>query len=95
MPLTDLPAIAYSASNQLRLYDCDDTSCSSGTARTLDSTNPFIRYPAMVIRDDGTPLIVYSSAPDLYVVSCVDDRCSQATPRRLAFETLFADGFED
>ncbi|MDJ0655692.1 MAG: hypothetical protein QNJ40_16120 [Xanthomonadales bacterium] len=95
MPVTDLPVIAYSASNQLRLYDCENPSCSSGTAITLDSSNPFIRYPAMVIRDDGTPLIVYSSSPDLYVISCQDSGCSQATSQALAFNELFADGFEE
>lgn len=62
----------------LRLYDCADAVCSSGTARTLVSVgNPGVGI-ALLLRADGRPLIAYidDGADVLRVFSCSNAACT-------------------
>jgi len=80
------PLIAYRSLGALalRLFDCADTVCSSGTARNIDGGDG--RYSAMVIRDDGRPMIAYNRPRNpsaLRVYDCVDAQCTDGTIRTL------------
>lgn len=79
------PLIAYrgGAENGLRVYDCADTDCTTGTIRPLDPV------PAagigIAIRPNGNPLIVYGdttpSVRAMKVYDCDDPNCASGTAR--------------
>ncbi len=75
-----LPLIAYQNDGQdddLKVYDCADVDCSSGTARTIDASEDTGYYTSLAIRSDGLPIISYFDGmnDDLRVYSCGDARC--------------------
>ncbi len=92
-PASGLPIISYyDGSNvDLKVYDCTNTDCSAGTARTLDSTGSMGQYTSIAIRPaSGLPMISYYDATnaDLKVYDCSNAACSAGTVR-----TLDAAGF--
>jgi hypothetical protein len=83
-----LPIISYysyDAGGALKVYDCADAACSTGTSRALDESGDVGRYTAVAIRDSGLPIISYrdSSNDDLKVYDCADAACSTGTDRIL------------
>lgn len=81
----DLPLIAYyDATNaDLKIYDCDDTACSSGTARTADGTGSSVGgMTSIAIRADGRGVVAYYSqtGTDLKLYFCADANCSTGAP---------------
>jgi hypothetical protein len=79
----NLPVIAYldaDASPELRLYDCDDSDCSTGTVRTLDSTNVDPTVPVSVTIDaNGRPVVFYrgsGAANGLNAYVCSNTDCT-------------------
>jgi hypothetical protein len=83
-----LPIISYysyDAGGALKVYDCADAACSTGTSRALDESGDVGRYTAVAIRDSGLPIISYrdSSSDDLKIYDCADAACSTGTDRIL------------
>ena len=91
------PVISYydSINRDLKLYDCHDSACITGIARTLDSGGDVGRGSSVAIRDDGTPIVSYSDASNnnFKVFACADSNCSQGTSAT-PLPTLLADGEE-
>jgi hypothetical protein len=84
------PIIAYYAADDLfdgdlKVYVCANTSCSSGTARTLDSGDDDVGagQVSMVIGSDNNPVIAYHDSTNsrLKVYFCADTNCSSGTTR--------------
>ncbi len=82
---TGNPIISYQDSatgaGQLRVYSCDDPSCSSGTARTIDNGPLTGFFTSIAIGTDGNPVISYwdGSGKDLRIIACADPTCSSST----------------
>ena len=74
------PLLAYHEDGlgSLRLYDCADAVCSSGTRRNLVGTGDAGEGIAMVLRSDGRPLIAFidDTADALRMYSCNDAACT-------------------
>ena len=83
------PLVAYAEAvgvgdSDLRLYDCADASCSTGTTRTLDGASDSAGEDvAIAIRPDGRPILAYfyGSASDLRLFDCADVDCLTGTVR--------------
>jgi len=83
------PLVAYAEAGgvgdrDLRLYDCADASCSSGTARTLDgATDSAGQDVVIAIRPDGRPILAYhyGTSADLRLFDCADVDCLAGTVR--------------
>jgi len=77
------PIISYydATSGDLKVFDCTDTACSSGTARILDEAGTVGKTTSIAIRDSGNPIISYSDGTngDLKVFHCTDTACSSGT----------------
>jgi hypothetical protein len=75
------PIISYYDldNGNLKVFDCGNAICSSGTARTLDSNSIVGLYSSIAIRIDGHPIISYfdQSNGNLKVFSCGDPNCAQ------------------
>jgi hypothetical protein len=75
------PVIAYHAyptvreEEDLKLYVCADTSCSSGSASTLDAGG---RFPALAIGSDNNPIISYTGGDyaSLRLAVCANASCT-------------------
>jgi len=91
------PVISYydSVNQDLKLYDCLDTACITGLARTLDSNGDVGRGSSVAIHDDGTPIVSYYDATNtnFKVFACADAGCTQGTSAT-PFPSLLADGRE-
>jgi len=63
--------------DDLKLFDCSNVACSSGSARTLDSAGSVGAFASIAIRDNGLPVISYWDVTndDLKLYSCGDERC--------------------
>src|SRR6056297_2063659 len=86
------PVISYydSINRDLKLYDCHDSACITGIARTLDSGGDVGRGSSVAIRDDGTPIIAYVGAnADLGIFACDNTSCSGLFP---GANSLFSTG---
>lgn len=89
------PLIAYQqvGNNILRLYDCDDSQCTTGTPKSLDDLAdlPFVShfYLSLVVRNDDRAVISYwdqdQGALKFYL--CADTNCDTGVSR-----TLISDG---
>ena len=81
------PLIAYydATNTSLRLYDCADATCASGTRRTLDSLGDVGANVALAIRPNGLPVVAYRSttAASLKLYDCGNAACSTGTARTL------------
>jgi len=84
------PVIAYydgEDGGDLKVYVCANTSCSSGTARSLDSGSDVVagNQISMVIGSDNNPVIAYHAYPtvredeDLKLYLCADTSCSSGS----------------
>jgi hemin uptake protein HemP len=84
-----LPIISYRATGNLKVFDCANTACSSGIARTLDSDGNVGAHTSIAIRNDGLPIISYrdSTNQNLKAYDCANAACSSGTAR-----TLYSDG---
>lgn len=69
----------------LRIYDCADAVCSSGTARNIATMGDAGEGIALVLRADGRPLIAYieATADSVNVYSCNDMSCTTGTATTL------------
>lgn len=88
------PIISYFANSSgfaiagLGVYDCDDTACSSGTARTVDGVSAATAlglHTSIAVRDTGNPIISYWDAINaaLKVYDCADPACASGTAQTL------------
>ncbi len=81
------PIISYQdVTNQdLKVYDCANSSCSTGTARTLDSSGNVGSNPVITLRTDGIPIISYKDMTNnvIKVFDCGDSGCSSGTARSI------------
>ncbi len=77
-----LPIISYynATNGDLKVYHCDDMTCSSGTSTTLDSVGIVGEYSSITIGQDGYPLISYYDRTngDLKVAHCQNTACTSA-----------------
>ncbi len=91
--LDGLPIISYyDASNgDLKVYHCDDMTCSSGVTTTLDSDGIVGEYSSITIGRDGYPLISYYDRTNgnLKVALCGNTACTSASVMRM--DGLFDD----
>ncbi|QOC21809.1 hypothetical protein IC757_12295 [Wenzhouxiangella sp. AB-CW3] len=84
-----LPVVSYSdrTAGALKVYDCDNVVCSSGTVRTLysDSNINMGHFSSIAIRDNGRPIISYfgSNRSDLKVFDCDNAQCSSGAVHTL------------
>ena len=83
-----LPIVSYYDNNpneSLKAFDCSNTACSAGTARTLDSGGLVGEYSSIAIRDSGLPIISYYDAGNegLKAFDCSNTACSAGTARTL------------
>ncbi|MFP6565488.1 MAG: hypothetical protein VCC68_13515, partial [Myxococcota bacterium] len=74
------PLVSYHSSwgSELRILDCDDVACSTGTTSTLYTDGIQGVWNAMALRADGIPLIASRDDTDqqLDLVTCSDADCS-------------------
>ncbi len=77
-----LPIISYynATNGDLKVYHCDDMTCSSGTSTTLDSAGIVGEYSSITIGQDGYPLISYYDRTngDLKIAHCQNTACTSA-----------------
>ena len=82
-----LPIISYhdETNGSLKVFDCTNVACSSGTARTLDSDGNVGLFSAIAIRDNGLPIISYrnGSSSSLMAFDCRNSACSWGNARLL------------
>ncbi len=81
------PLVAYhdETNGNLKLYDCADAACATGTRRILDSVGDVGEYIAMAIRPNGLAVIAYRAvtAQSLKFYDCTNAACSTGTARTL------------
>ena len=81
------PVVAYldTTNLDLKIYVCADENCTTGTARTLDSTGDVGRFPSIIMRPGNKALIAYQDLTegDLKVYDCFDDGCTSGVARAL------------
>jgi hypothetical protein len=81
------PVVAYHdvTNGNLKLYDCADPTCASGTRRILDSPGDVGESVSVAIRPNGLPVVAYrdvtSQALKLY--DCSNVACTSGTARTL------------
>lgn len=79
----DRPFLVYHEESfgRLRMRDCADPTCSSGTSRNLVAVGDAGEGIALALRPDGRPLIAYlsDSTDSLSVYSCDDPACTTGT----------------
>jgi len=79
-----LPIISYfdqSTNNDLKVAHCDDVTCTSGVANTIDAPLSVGLFTSITIGTDGLPIISYHelfSPSDLKVAHCNDVTCTSA-----------------
>jgi hypothetical protein len=76
----DRPLLAYHDESQgnVRLYDCADATCSSGTGRTLASSGDVGEGIALGLRSDGRPVLAWinDTTDTAFFHACEDAACS-------------------
>lgn len=83
------PIVSYYHFNAgvLKVYDCADAACSSGTVRILDEGdgNRVGGYTSIAVRASGNPIISYwdESAENLKLFDCTNAACSSGAVRIL------------
>lgn len=73
------PLVAYGlGGGSIRIFDCANTGCTSGTARTLDATSgqDVEEEIGVAVRSDGRPVLVYQGASGMQLLSCKQPNCS-------------------
>lgn len=83
----DRPLLAYhdDTLGNVRLYDCADSTCSSGTARTLASSGDVGEGIALALRSDGRPVLAWinDSTDTAFFHACDDASCSSGVTTSL------------
>jgi hypothetical protein len=81
------PVLAYydSIGQTLKIYLCNNTACSIGTARVLDGLGAPAVYVSLAIRTDGRPVIAYhnNASAILRLYICEDPECSSGMAKTL------------
>lgn len=81
------PLIAYydATNTSLKLYDCADAACASGTRRNVDNSSDVGANVAIAIRPNGLPVIAYRSVnlDSLRFYDCSNLACTTGTARTL------------
>lgn len=76
----DRPLLAYhdDSLGNVRLYDCADNTCSSGTARTLATSGDVGEGIALALRSDGRPVLAWinGSTDTAFFHACDDAACA-------------------
>jgi hypothetical protein len=93
----DRPLIAYydNVNLDLKLYDCANAACASGTIRTLDANGDVGQWVSIARRPDGRPVIVYQyNSTDLRFYDCANADCTSGSARTLD-STNVVGGFAD
>jgi hypothetical protein len=80
------PLVAYTDNTRgkVRIYDCANTQCTSGSAHDAPDANTLIGQSLnMILRDDGTALLSYFDdiANDLRILDCTNTSCNSGTTR--------------
>jgi hypothetical protein len=77
------PLIAYydATNTSLKLYNCADAACVSGTGRTVDNSSDVGANVALAIRPSGLPVIAYRSVNlgSLRFYDCSNVACTTGT----------------
>lgn len=83
----DRPVLAYheNSNGSLRLYDCADPVCASGTRRTLDSAGDVGEDISIAIRPNGFPVVAYRDVSNLSLklYDCNNVACTTGSARIL------------
>jgi len=72
------PIVAYGLGGTVKLFDCANVQCTSGTARTVDvvDTSFSDQEIALALRSDDRPVLAYPAGPgQLRVLSCRTATC--------------------
>lgn len=81
------PVLAYheDALGSVRLYNCADAVCSSGSMRNIATAGDAGEGIALALRGDGRPLIAYidGSGDSLHIYSCSNAECTAGTSSAL------------
>jgi len=81
------PLVAYhdESNGNLKVYDCADASCASGSRRLLDSAGDVGENIALAIGPGGLPVIAYRNviSQSLRFYACANAACSSGTARTL------------
>lgn len=81
------PLVAYhdQTNGNLKVYDCADAACASGTRRLLDSVGDVGENIAIAIAPGGLPVIAYRNVTSqlLRLYACANAACSSGTARTL------------
>lgn len=76
------PLIAYweSLNRDLKVFDCDNSDCSSGTVRPLDTLGDVGRFPSIALGSDNLPIISYRDFDNgLKIFKCSNLSCSSGS----------------
>jgi hypothetical protein len=81
------PVLAYASDDGLSLYDCADQTCTSGTARTLQTAGDVGSDVSIALRADGRPVLAYYAigSGNLGFYDCANPACSSGLGRTLEF----------
>jgi hypothetical protein len=81
------PLVAYhdQTNGNLKVYDCADAACASGTRRLLESSGDVGENIAIAIAPGGMPVIAYRNVTSqvLRLYACANDACSSGVARTL------------
>jgi hypothetical protein len=91
------PFVAYlvdtGASFTLKAFDCTSDDCSTGTVRTLDSSNVSNDSRVSIsVRDGGIPIVFYEgngASQGLHAYRCFDSACTNGTARDINDDEVF------
>jgi len=93
--LDGLPIISYydATNGDLKVYHCNDMTCSSDVATTLDSDGDVGEYSSITIGGNGYPLISYYDRTNgnLKVALCGNTACTSATAVIMDSGGIFGD----
>jgi hypothetical protein len=85
-----LPLLAYASTGadhirEVRIASCEDSACTRGTIRTLDSDQRMIGID-MVVDSTGKPVLAYQTGEALGITRCADPVCATESLRSLEWD---------
>jgi hypothetical protein len=91
------PVVAYhdQTNGNLKLYDCADAACTSGTRRILDSVGDVGENAVIAVGPGDLPVIAYRSvtSQSLKLHACTNPQCSSGVSRTLDADVNVAGSF--
>ncbi len=76
----NIPSVAYfDSSNNIRLYRCDDVTCSSGTSTILSSGGAFSGHVSLALGSSSLPFTSYALDGTLRLAHCGNQGCSSTS----------------